>query len=190
MTHNSKCLIYMIRVTGTGLGIQLAKKEYWIILTFLILLTGYAVYEVYDELTDLGQGESPLTVWVEILIVCSSLGFVFYITRLLYQNMLQQTQMRQTLQQVRKQLNSSNQRLQQGKEAFRESVDWQLNEWQFTQTQKEIAFLLLKGLSAKEIAGQRFVQEKTIRNHLSAIYEKSGMPGKHVFCAWFFEGLL
>lgn len=180
----------MIIIASSKPSNQLAKKEYSIILAFLILLTGYAVYEVYDELTDLGQGESPLTVWVEILIVCASLGFVFYITRLLYQNMIQQAQMKQTLQQVRQQLHSSNQRLQQGKEAFRESVDWQLNEWKFTQAQKDIAFLLLKGLTAKEIADQRFVQEKTIRNHLSAIYEKSGMPGKHVFCAWFFEGLL
>lgn len=171
-------------------GTQLAKKEYWIVLIFLILLTGYAAYEVYDELTDLGQGESPLTVWMEILIVCTSLGFVFYITRLLYTNMIHQIRMKQTLQQVRQKLHSSNQRLRQGKEAFRESIEWQLNEWQFTQTQKEIAFLLLKGLSAKEIADQRFVQEKTIRNHLSAIYDKSGLSGKHVFCAWFFEGLL
>ena len=180
----------MIFIENIKPSSQFSKKEYWVILVFLVLLTAYAAYEVYDELTDLGQGESPLTVWMEILIVSASLGFVFYITRLLYKNMIQQARMKQTLQQVRQQLHSSNQRLQQGKEAFRETVEWQLNEWQFTQTQKEVAFLLLKGLSAKEIADERFVQEKTIRNHLSAIYEKSGMPGKHVFCAWFFEGLL
>lgn len=169
---------------------KFTKSEYWVILTFLVLLTGYAGYEVYDELNDLGQGESPLTVWIEILIVCASLGFVLYITRLLYKNMVKQAKIKQTLTQVRQQLHSSNQRLQEGKEAFRESIEWQLNEWQFTQTQKEIAFLLLKGMSVKEIADERFVQEKTIRNHLSAIYEKSGMPGKHIFCSWFFEGLL
>ena len=180
----------MVGIASIKPSAHFTKKEYWIILAFLILLTAYAAYEVYDELTDLGQGESPLTVWMEILIVTASLGFVFYITRLLYKNMIHQARMKQTLEQVRQQLHSSNQRLQQGKEAFRETVEWQLNEWQFTQTQKEIAFLLLKGMSAKEIADERFVQEKTIRNHLSAIYEKSGMPGKHVFCAWFFEGLL
>ena len=179
----------MINIRDTETSHQLSKMEYLVILLFLILLTGYAGYEVYDELTDLGQGESPLTVWMEILIVSSSLGFVFYITRLLYKNMKQQKRTTQTLNQVRQQLHSSNQRLQQGKDAFRESIDWQLKEWQFTQAQHEIAILLLKGLSIKEIADQRHVQEKTIRNHLSAIYDKSGLPGRHVFCSWFVEGL-
>lgn len=180
----------MINIRDTEASGQLSKMEYLVILLFLILLTAYAAYEVYDELTDLGQGESPLTVWMEILIVSASLGFVFYITRLLYRNLSEQKQMKQTLQQVRQQLHSSNQRLQQGKEAFRESVEWQLNEWQFTQVQKEIAYLLLKGLAIKDIAEQRHIQEKTVRNHLSAIYDKSGMAGRHVFCSWFFEGLL
>ena len=180
----------MINVNDAESNGQLSKKEYMIILLFLILLTAYAGYEVYDELNDLDQGESPLTVWMEIIIVSASLGFVFYITRLLYRNITQQKQMKQTLQQVRQQLHSSNQRLQEGKEAFRESVEWQLNEWQFTQVQKEVAYLLLKGIAIKDIAEQRHVQEKTIRNHLSAIYEKSGMAGRHVFCSWFFEGLL
>jgi len=179
----------MFNIRVTEYNTQLSKIEYLVILLFLTLLTGYTAYEVYDELTDLGQGESPLIVWVEILIVSASLGFVFYITRLLYKNISQQKQTEQKLQQVRQQLHSSNQRLQQGKEAFRESIDWQLGEWQFTQAQQEISILLLKGLTVKEIANQRHVQEKTIRNHLSAIYDKSGLPGRHVFCSWFVEGL-
>jgi len=168
----------------------LGRIEYMFILFFLVLLTAYTAYEVYDELNDLDHGESPLTVWMEILIVTTSLGFVFYVTRLLYKNIKQQKQMAQSLLQVRQQLHSSNQRLQQGKEAFRESVEWQLSDWQFTQAQKDIAFLLLKGLSIKDIAEQRHTQEKTIRNHLSAIYDKSGLSGRHIFCSWFFEGLL
>lgn len=167
-----------------------SKWQYFIILLFLILLTAYSGYEVYDELRDLGEGESPMTVWMEILIVCSSLGFVFYITRLLYQNQTRQQEMGETLKRVRQQLASSNERLHQGKNAFREVVEWQLNEWQLTPSEKEIALLLLKGLSVKEIADIRSVQEKTVRNQLSVVYEKSGLAGRHVFSAWFFEDLL
>jgi len=178
----------------TNLGLRnpfplLSRTQYLIILSFLILLTVYATYEVYDELSDLGQGESPLTVWMEILIVTSSLGFIFYVTQLLYKNQRQQKEMAQTLEQVKQQLHSSNKRLQESKEAFRSTIEWQLDEWQLTQTQKDIALLLLKGLDTRQIADMRHVQEKTIRNHLSAIYDKSGLPGRHVFCAWFFEGL-
>lgn len=166
-----------------------SKQQYVFVLSFLIFLTAYAGYEVYDELQDLQQGESPLTVWMEILIVSSSLGFVFYITQMLYKNQRQQKEMKQTLAQVRQQLHSSNQRLQQGKEAFRSTIEWQLDEWQLTPTQQDVAILLLRGLDIREIAEIRHVQEKTVRNHLSAIYDKSGLPGRHVFCAWFFEGL-
>ncbi len=166
-----------------------SKQQYVFVLSFLIFLTAYAGYEVYDELQDLQQGESPLTVWMEILIVSSSLGFVFYITQMLYKNQRQQKEMKQTLAQVRQQLHSSNQRLQQGKEAFRSTIEWQLDEWQLTPTQQDVAILLLRGLDIREIAEIRHVQEKTVRNHLSAIYDKSGLPGRHIFCAWFFEGL-
>jgi DNA-binding CsgD family transcriptional regulator len=182
-------MAYMINTETFATRPLFSRAQYLAILFFLILLTAYTTYEVYDELLDLEQGESPLTVWLEILIVSSSLGFIFYITRLLYTNMMHQKQMEQTLQQVRQQLHSSNQHLQQGKNAFRETIEWQLDEWQLTQAQKEIAVLLLKGLTPQEIAEARHVQVKTVRNHLSAIYEKSSLPGRHVFCAWFFEGL-
>ena len=53
--------------------------------------------------------------------------------------------------------------------------------WQFTYTQKDIASLLLKSLNVCEIAEMEYVQEKTIRNHLSAIYSKSNLLGS-VWC--------
>lgn len=170
-------------------SITLRKYQYFLIIAFLALLTVYTGYELYDELLDLGQGESPLTVWTEILMVSTTLGFIFYVTRLLYLSQRQYKESQQKLEQVKEQLRSSNERLRQGKEAFRDTIEWQLDEWKLTQAQKDVSVLLLKGLSAREIADIRNVQEKTVRNHLSVIYEKSGLPGRNIFCAWFFEGL-
>ncbi len=66
----------------------------------------------------------------------------------------------------------------------------QYQEWRLTQTEKEVAMLLLKGLSFKEIAAVRSTLEKTVRQQASSIYKKAGVSGRHEFSAWFIEDFL
>lgn len=56
--------------------------------------------------------------------------------------------------------------------------------------EKEVAFLLLKGLSLKEIAEVRQTVEKTARLQATAVYEKSGLAGRSELSAFFLEDLL
>ena len=49
-------------------------------------------------------------------------------------------------------------------------------------SERHIAHLACKGLSAKEISLQLFVTEKTIRNHLSVIYKKIGVKKQIELC--------
>jgi len=66
----------------------------------------------------------------------------------------------------------------------------QFETWRLTQTEREVAMLLLKGLSFKEIASVRDTMEKTVRQQASAIYKKANVSGRHSFSAWFIEDLL
>ena len=66
----------------------------------------------------------------------------------------------------------------------------QFEDWKLTQTEREVAMLLLKGLSFKEIASVRSTMEKTVRQQASAIYKKANVNGRHAFSAWFIEDLL
>ncbi len=66
----------------------------------------------------------------------------------------------------------------------------QFEDWKLTQTEREVAMLLLKGLSFKEIASVRSTMEKTVRQQASAIYRKAKVNGRHAFSAWFIEDLL
>jgi DNA-binding NarL/FixJ family response regulator len=66
----------------------------------------------------------------------------------------------------------------------------QFENWNLTQTERQVAMLLLKGLSFKEIASVRSTMEKTVRQQASAIYKKSNVSGRHAFSAWFIEDLL
>ena len=70
------------------------------------------------------------------------------------------------------------------------SISLQLDQWKLSTAEKEVAFLLLKGLSLKEIATARSTTEKTARVQSSAVYTKSGLAGRSELSAYFLEDLL
>lgn len=69
-------------------------------------------------------------------------------------------------------------------------IDQQLTDWSLTPAEREVAFLLLKGLSLKEIAMLRGTTEKTARVQSMAIYSKAGLAGRSELSAFFLEDLL
>lgn len=71
-----------------------------------------------------------------------------------------------------------------------EAIDGQLDRWRLTPTEKEVAFLLLKGYSHKEIAALSDRSERTVRQHGMAVYRKSGLSGRTELSAFFLEDLL
>ncbi|AHZ85748.1 LuxR C-terminal-related transcriptional regulator [Bdellovibrio bacteriovorus] len=75
-------------------------------------------------------------------------------------------------------------------EGLSHSIDLQLSKWSLSLAEKEVALLLLKGLSLKEIAEVRGTSEKTARAQSIAIYSKSGLAGRSELAAFFLEDLL
>jgi DNA-binding NarL/FixJ family response regulator len=65
----------------------------------------------------------------------------------------------------------------------------QFETWGLTPSESDVAFLLLKGVSFKEIAELRGSTEKTVRHHALKIYQKSGLPGRTELFAYFFEDI-
>tara|TARA_B110001454_G_C12723192_1_gene435855 strand:- start:21164 stop:21694 length:531 start_codon:yes stop_codon:yes gene_type:complete len=70
------------------------------------------------------------------------------------------------------------------------SIDLQLSKWNLTSAEKEVALLLLKGLSIKEIGEIRNTTEKTARVQAISVYSKSGLSGRSELAAFFLEDLL
>ncbi len=70
------------------------------------------------------------------------------------------------------------------------SIDEQLSRWALTPAEKEVALLLLKGLSLKEVAAVREVGEATARQQARAVYRKAGLAGRSELAAFFLEDLL
>lgn len=71
-----------------------------------------------------------------------------------------------------------------------EEIGKQFEEWQLTPAEREVGLLMLKGFSHREIASLRGTTEATVRFQARAIYQKSGMPGRSAFSAYFLEDLL
>ena len=71
-----------------------------------------------------------------------------------------------------------------------QAIDAQFGRWQLSPAEKEVALLLLKGLSHKEIAAARSVTEATARQQARAVYKKASLSGRHDLAAFFLEDLM
>lgn len=71
-----------------------------------------------------------------------------------------------------------------------DAIDGQFDRWSLTPAEREVALLMLKGLSHKEIAGVRESSERTVRQQARAIYGKANLSGRAALSAFFLEDLL
>jgi DNA-binding CsgD family transcriptional regulator len=70
------------------------------------------------------------------------------------------------------------------------AIDAQFERWGLTPAERDVALLLLKGFSLKEIAQLRATGERTARQQSLAIYRKAGLAGRAELAAFFLEDLL
>ena len=71
-----------------------------------------------------------------------------------------------------------------------DTIDRAFAAWMLTPAESEVAMLLLKGLSHREIADVREVGYATVRQQAQVVYRKAGLAGRHDLAAWFLEDLL
>ena len=71
-----------------------------------------------------------------------------------------------------------------------EAIDRQFERWELSPAEREVALLLLKGLSHKEAAEVRATSERTVRQQALAVYRKAGLAGRAELAAFFLEDLL
>lgn len=70
------------------------------------------------------------------------------------------------------------------------ALDKQFERWALSPAEREVALLLLKGLSHKEIGEVRSISEATARQQARAVYRKAGLTGRNDLAAFFLEDLL
>src|SRR5690348_9935338 len=70
------------------------------------------------------------------------------------------------------------------------AMDEQFARWNLTQAERDVALLLMKGLSLKEVATVRATNERTDRSQARMLYSKAGLSGRAALSAFFLEDLL
>lgn len=66
----------------------------------------------------------------------------------------------------------------------------QFRAWHLTDSETDVALLILKGLTHREIAQLRGSEEATVRQQAAAVYRKAGLAGRAELGAYFLDDLL
>ncbi len=74
--------------------------------------------------------------------------------------------------------------------ALAANISEQMDEWRMTRSEKDVAWLIIKGYRFSEIAGARGVKESTTRLQATSLYAKAGVSGRAEFVAEIIQPLL
>ena len=162
-------------------------KEFLAVLILAVVVVG----NLGDVFYDYREGASIAHVLMELSIAVVSFALITALTIGIWRQSRSNTRLKAELASVSE---ANDQALPPALANARHELALVLKEqfetWNLTQTEREVAMLMLKGLSFKEIASVRSTMEKTVRQQASAIYKKANVSGRHAFSAWFIEDLL
>ena len=161
-------------------------KEY----VFIVLLLLISVASLVDVVIDYSEHASREHLVLEFCLILLSLGGIVYLVLEIFKHKRKNQTLAVQLADTQKNLSETQSRVKKVGQQYRQVIREQLEEWQLSESENEVAMLLLKGLSFKEIAEVRETQEKTVRQQASSLYKKAGLAGRHEFAAYFFEDLL
>ena len=161
-------------------------KETVLILIFAIVVVASGA----DLVADLSHGADTDHIVKEVIVVSISTIAIAWLLWGLYQQRLEIRSLQQELETANSPQSTPKKYVLEARKKLGNVVTQQFSEWQLTGSEIEVGWLLLKGLSLKEIAIVRSTQEKTVRQQASSIYRKSGVSGRHAFSAWFIEDIL
>lgn len=165
----------------------MTKRDRFILAAILLGIVVFVSYDVWSDY----QAGSPFSHMIveSVIVILATIGTIVVLS----QNSALRTEVQIThhelaaLKLQATHWKTENQSLIQG---LSEAIDKQLQSWGLTPAEKEVALLLLKGLSFKEIGTIRESTEKTVRHHAQKIYEKSKLAGRAELSAFFLEDIL
>ena len=143
--------------------------------TLLVLIIA-AIFFVQDMYTDyVVEGESMSHILIEggiFLVVLLALG----------------SELKRAIN-LSSSLTNSQQIITSLKKHLARIIREEFDHWRFTQTEKDIALLLIKGFSMQEIADVRHVKEKSVRQQATKIYIKARVSNRYELTSYFIVDL-
>ncbi|WP_371170259.1 helix-turn-helix transcriptional regulator [Aliiroseovarius sp. 2305UL8-7] len=145
-------------------------------ITTIVVLIIAAIFFAYDIIADIGSDGGVVAVGIEALI------FVMVLSVLAME--IQRAHL------LRKKIVAQEVELNTLKGNLADTVKAQFEQWNLSKSECEVAWLVIKGFSFREISNLRSVAEKTVRKQAGSIYTKSNTSNRSEFTASFLEDLL
>ncbi len=145
-------------------------------------LAAIVILMAWDLSVDYAEGTGWVHIGVELLVLliaAAGVGLILW-------------QLRETRQRLSAARHDADRWREENRELVRglgAAIAQQFGRWQLTEAEAEIALLLLKGMSHKEIANRRGTSERTVREQSRSVYRKSGLSGRADLSAFFLENV-
>jgi DNA-binding NarL/FixJ family response regulator len=126
----------------------------------------------------------------EVVVGAASVTLCVYLINYLFKIKTHSEKLESQMKQLEQEYHEWKQRSSGYIQGLTQEIDDQLTAWELSPAEKEIALLLLKGFTNKEIARTRNTSEHTIKQQASAVYRKSGLKTRAEISAFFLGDLL
>ncbi|MDH5762392.1 MAG: LuxR C-terminal-related transcriptional regulator [Nitrospinota bacterium] len=164
-----------------------SRKATWILLVWSGL---FAVLVAMDLVNDYQSGSTLRHLSIEGLLLLLSGGVFAMGLRKLRSVRQEVTVLKGDLDRIRNEKERWKQETHQLLAGLSQKIEDQFTQWELTPAEKEVGFLLLKGISLKEIADIRQTRLKTVQQQSQSIYQKTGLASRSELAAFFLEDLL
>lgn len=165
------------------------SRTWWNLLTAVALFAMFAVVELAGEDEAISLSEFLLEdAWPWVLLAAAITAAIDMLQR--YRNSLdERADLSQRL--FASQVEGARWRAaaRHASEGLSEAIRGQFADWRLSPSEADVAMLMLKGLSHKEVARLRQASPATVRQQATAVYQKSGLGSRAALAAFFLEDL-
>ena len=156
----------------------------------LVVLCIFALFFVLDIFFDVKEGIPFSHVWHEVVLFLVAIVAVGWQAKVVFKKDVHINSLNAELLETKKSYQDWKLKAQASTQQLSELIDNQFGLWHLSDSEKDVALLLIKGFSMKEIADVRQTHEKTVRQQSTSIYKKSGLSGRQELAAFFLEDML
>jgi DNA-binding NarL/FixJ family response regulator len=156
----------------------------------LIVLTLVAIFFITDIFFDMQEGIPVSHIWHEVVMFGIAFGALIWQIRVIMKKNDHIESLNTELLDTKQSYQEWKAKTHASAQEIRQLIDKQFLLWHLSHSEKDVALLLIKGLSMKEIAEIRNTQEKTVRQQATTIYKKSELSGRQELAAFFLEDIL
>ncbi len=156
----------------------------------IVFFVLFAAFFIFDIISDLKEGIPVNHILHEVVLCLLALVAIAWQIIIIYKKNKHIHSLASEVLEAKKSYQEWKDKSHSSAQKIRTMIDEQFALWHLSHSEKDVALLLIKGFSMKEIASFRQTHEKTVRQQATAIYKKSSISGRQELAAFFLEDIL